>query len=269
MAKDMLLVERKGRVGALLLNSPKKRNALNAGRLLEIRQELRRFSEDDSIRTVIIRGAGEEAFCSGYDIGALTGDKGEAANPSARESNAFAPFEKTVEAIADYPYPVIAMLNGYAFGGGCELAVACDLRVGGEHIRMGMTPARIGMIYTPKGLLRFIRTIGLSKTKEIFFTGRTYDAWAAKEMGLLDYLVPSADLERFTYDLADEIAGNAPLSLRGIKRILNLILRSDDRMDPDGVKEAEQIVAGVLQSRDLKEGQAAFLEKRSPQFRGI
>ena len=268
MVDDMLLVEKKGRVGILHLNCPEKRNALNAGLLVEIRQELQRFSEDDRIRTVIIRGAGEEAFCSGYDIGALTDDKGEAGNPSALESNAFAPFESAVEAIADYPYPVIAMLNGYAFGGGCELAVSCDLRVGGDHIRMGMTPAKIGMIYTPEGLMRFIRTIGLSKTKEIFFTGRTYDALQAKEMGLLDYLIPRSDLESFTYDLAEEIAGNAPLSLKGIKRILNLVLRSHSDMAAGDRKEAEDIVARVIKSHDLKEGQAAFLQKRSPQFRG-
>jgi len=269
MANDMLLVDRRGRVGTLLLNCPEKRNALNEELLLKLRHELRRLSEDDSIRAVIIRGTGGEAFCSGYDIGALRGGKGEAGNPSARESNAFAPFESAMEAIADYPYPVIAMLNGYAFGGGCELAVACDIRVGGDHIRLGMTPAKIGMIYTPKGLMRFIRTIGLSKTKEIFFTGRTYDARAAKEMGLLDYLVPSADLERFTYHLAEEIAENAPLSLKGIKRILNLILRSGDRMTQDDLSEAEKIVAEVLRSRDLKEGQAAFLEKRPPRFIGV
>lgn len=268
MGDDMLLVEKRGRVGTLLLNCPKKRNALNAGLLMKIRQELQRLSGDDSIRTVIIRGAGEEAFCSGYDIGALTGDNGEAVNPSGSGPNAFAPFEQAVEAVTHYPYPVIAMLNGYAFGGGCELAVACDIRVGGDHIRMGMTPAKIGMIYTVKGLMRFIRTIGLSKTREIFFTGRTYDAKAAKEMGLLDYRVPSADLERFTYDLAEEIAGNAPLSLKGIKRILNLILRSEHRMDSDDLKEAEQIVAKVLRSHDLKEGQSAFLEKRPPRFVG-
>lgn len=265
----MLLIEKRGRVGTLLLNCPKKRNALNAELLLQLRQELQRLSEDDHVRAVIIRGAGDEAFCSGYDIGALTGDKGEAGNPPARESNAFAPFEKAVGAITDYPYPVIAMLNGYAFGGGCELAVACDIRAGGDHIRLGMTPAKIGMIYTAKGLMRFIRTIGLSKTKEMFFTGRTYDARAAKEMGLLDYLVPSVDLERFTYHLAEEIAENAPLSLKGIKRIINLILRSEERMIQEDLTEAEKIVTDVLRSRDLKEGQTAFLEKRPPRFKGI
>jgi enoyl-CoA hydratase/carnithine racemase len=269
MADDMLLMEKRGRVCTLILNCPKKRNALSEKVLLALRFEIERLSRDDDICAIVIRGAGEEAFCSGYDIGALTAnDRPEGAEPEGR-SDPFAAFEAAVEAIQNYPYPVIAMLNGYAFGGGCELTVSCDLRIGGDHIRIGMTPAKIGMIYTPNGLMRFIRTIGLAKTKEIFFTGRIYDARAAREMGLLDYLVPTRDLEAFTYDLAQEIAANAPLSLKGIKRIINLIHRSGHQMAADDVKEANEIVSRVLHSRDLKEGQAAFLEKRPPQFRGL
>ncbi|MDQ1334225.1 MAG: Enoyl-CoA hydratase/isomerase family protein [Thermodesulfobacteriota bacterium] len=268
MADDMLLVQAKGRVCTLVLNCPEKRNALNKKLLLELTQELERLSRDDDIRVIVIRGSGEEAFCSGYDINALTVKDGPEGGESGGRSDAFAPFGMAVEAVMNYPYPVIAMLNGYAFGGGCELAVSCDLRVGGDHIRMGMTPAKIGMIYTPEGLMRFIRTIGLSHTKQIFFTGRTYDARSAKDMGLLDYLVPEAEIEPFTYDLAEEIAANAPLSLKGIKRMLNLILRSDN-MGAGDVKEAEEIVRRVMESHDLKEGQAAFLEKRPPQFRGV
>jgi len=269
MDNDRLLIQRSGRVCTLVLNCPEKRNALNETLLLALRQALDRRSEDDDIRAIVIRGAGEEAFCSGYDIGALTVEGAPGRAESAGRSDAFAPFEMVVEAIMDYPYPVIAMLNGYAFGGGCELAVSCDLRIGGDHIRIGMTPAKIGMIYTPKGLTRFIRTIGLSKTKEIFFTGRTYDARAAKEIGLLDYLVPAQDLELFTYDLAEEIATNAPLSLKGIKRIMNLILRSSHQMAAGDLKEADEIVRRVLKSRDLEEGRAAFLQKRPPQFKGV
>lgn len=268
MADDSLLIQTKGRVCTLVLNCPDKRNALNEKLLLALHRDLERLSRDDNIRAIVIRGAGNEAFCSGYDIGALTVEGAPGRAEIAGRSDAFASFEMAVEAMMNYPYPVIAMLNGYAFGGGCELAVCCDLRVGGDHIRMGMTPAKIGMIYTPKGLMRFIRTIGLSKTKEIFFTGRTYDAVAAKEMGLLDYLVPEPELEPFTYDLAEEIAANAPLSLKGIKRIVNLILRSGNQLGECDQKEADEIVARVLESDDLKEGRAAFMEKRTPRFRG-
>ncbi|MBW1782956.1 MAG: enoyl-CoA hydratase/isomerase family protein [Deltaproteobacteria bacterium] len=260
---DMLLSQIQGRVCTLVLNCPEKRNALNAELLLDLHQEIERLSGDDAVRTIVIRGAGDEAFCSGYDIGALTTGNGS----EGIGIDTFSPFEMAVEGIMNYPYPVIAMLNGYAFGGGCDLAVSCDIRIGADHIRMGMTPAKIGMIYTPEGLMRFVRTIGLSRTKEIFFTGRTYDARHAREIGLLDYLIPKADLESFTYVLAEEIAGNAPLSLKGIKRMLNLVVRSDP-MAPGDREEAEEIVARVLKSRDLEEGRAAFLEKRLPQFKG-
>jgi len=269
MNDNGVLIQKRGRVCTVVLNCPEKRNALNAELLLDFYRNMGRISGDDGIRAIVIRGAGDEAFCSGYDISALTAGSDSKITETTGRSDSFGPFEMAVEAIANYPYPVIAMVNGYAFGGGCELAMACDLRVGGDHIRLGMTPAKIGMIYTPEGLMRFIRTIGLSKTREIFFTGRTYDALQAKEMGLLDYLIPQSNLESFTYDLAEEIAGNAPLSLKGIKRILNLILRSHSDMAADDRKETEDIVARVLQSRDLKEGQTAFLEKRPPQFRGI
>jgi enoyl-CoA hydratase/carnithine racemase len=269
MNNDMLLIQRRGRVCTLVLNCPEKKNALNGELLIDLNRNIERISGDDGIRAIVIRGAGDEAFCSGYDIGALTAGRGPEGLGTTGRSDSFGPFEMAVEAIVNYPYPVIAMLNGYAFGGGCDLAVSCDIRVGGDHIRVGMTPARIGMIYTPEGLMRFIRTIGLSKTKEIFFTGRTYDARRAKEMGLLDYLIPKPELESFTYGLAEEIAGNAPLSLKGIKRIVNLILRSNNDLAAGDRKESEDIVARVLQSQDLKEGRAAFLEKRSPHFRGI
>ena len=264
MTSETLLVRRNGQVCTLILNCPEKRNVLTAGLLAEFSQRMRELSKDDTIRTIVIRGAGDEAFCSGYDISALTDD----ADPDIRGigSNPFSSFEMALESIMNYPYPVIAMLNGYAFGGGCDLAVSCDMRIGADHIRMGMTPAKIGMIYPPEGLTRFIQTIGLSKTKEIFFTGRAYDARRAKEIGLIDYLVPRAGLESFTCHLAEEIAGNAPLSLKGIKRMLNLVLHRDQMAAGDR-QEAEEILARTFKSYDLREGRAAFLEKRKPEFR--
>jgi len=263
----MLLTQRKGLVCTLVLSCPEKKNVLTAGLLVEFRQRMLELSKDDTIRTIVIRGAGDEAFCSGYDIRALTDGGVPPVSGVMKDGNLFRPFEMAVESIMNYPYPVIAMLNGYAFGGGCDLAVSCDMRIGADHIRMGMTPAKIGMIYTSEGLNRFIRTVGLSKTKEIFFTGRAYDARRAKEMGMIDYLVPGTELESFTYHLAKEIAGNAPLSLKGIKKILNLLLGSDKMAEKDR-DEAENIVLQGLWSHDLKEGREAFLEKRKPAFRG-
>ena len=267
MANEMLLTQRKGRVCTLVLNCPEKKNVLNSELLVDLHRRIEELSRDDTIRTIVIRGAGDEAFCSGYDISALADGSVAPVSDVMKNRNPFRPFEMAVESIINYPYPVIAMLNGYAFGGGCDLAVSCDMRIGADHIHMGMTPAKIGMIYTPEGLNRFIRTIGLSTTKEIFFTGRAYKARRAKEMGLIDYLVPKAELESFTYHLAEEIAGNAPLSLKGIKRMLNLVLHRVQMAARDR-QESEEIVARILESHDLKEGRAAFLEKRQPVFRG-
>jgi len=264
MENENLLVHRKGHVCTLVLNRPKKRNALSPDLLIKLYQTLQELSKDDTIRAVIIRGAGDRAFSSGYDVTAIPTNITPDVKKLIKDQN---PFELALDSIVNYPYPVIAMLNGYAFGGGCDLAVSCDIRVGADDIRMAMVPAKLGMAYAPSGLQRFIRTIGLSTTKEMFFTGRLYDAPRLKEMGLVDYLIPRAELESFTFDLAEEIAGNAPLSLKGIKRILNLVLRSE-KMNEEDQQEADEIIAHAFRSEDLKEGQMAFLEKRKPDFKG-
>ena len=159
------------------------------------------------------------------------------------------------------------MLNGFAFGLGCELAMCCDIRIGAEAIRMGIPAARLGLVYPGTGLQRFIQGIGLQSTKEIFFTGRTYTGQRIKELGLVDYLVPGNELEEFTYRLAEEIAGNAPLALKGIKRVINLLTQSC-RLDENQSSEAQAIFKASLLSEDMREGQAAFLEKRQPRFKG-
>jgi len=261
---DQLLTEEAGNILTLTLNRPEKRNALTPEMLVRVYEELRFHVSKDRVRVVIFRGAGDRAFSSGYDINAIpTGVSPEMEKLLQNKS----PFELAVESIVNFPYPVIAMLNGFAFGGACDLAVACDMRIAADHVQMGMVPARLGMVYFPEGLQRFVRTIGLSRTKEMFFTARHYKTDRLKEMGLVDHVVSQGELASFTYALAKEIAANAPLSLRGIKRILNLISASG-RLDESQQAEANKLVQTSLESADLKEGQAAFLEKRKPVFRG-
>lgn len=261
---DQLLTEETGKILTLTLNRPGKRNALTPEMLVQLYQELRRHASEDRIRVVILRGAGHKAFSSGYDINAIpTGVSPEVQKLLQNRS----PFELAVESIVDYPYPIIAMLNGFAFGGACDLAVACDMRIAADHVQMGMVPARLGMVYFPEGLQRFVRTIGLPRTKEMFFTARRYKTDRLKEMGLVDHILPRDELTGFTHALAEEIAANAPLSLKGIKRILNL-LSASDRLDAQQQAEAKKLVQKSLESEDLKEGQAAFLEKREPAFKG-
>ena len=262
--QKQLLTEEKDNILTLTLNRPEKRNALTPEMLVQLYQVLKRHASEDRVRVVIIRGAGDKAFSSGYDINAIpTGVSPEVEKLLQNKS----PFELAVESIVDFPYPVIAMLNGFAFGGACDLAVACDMRIAAEHVQMGMVPARLGMVYFPEGLQRFVRAIGLPRTKEMFFTARRYKTDRLKEMGLVDHVLPRKELVAFTHALAEEIAANAPLSLKGTKRILNL-LSTSDRLNAQQQAEAKKLVQASLESADLKEGQAAFLEKRKPVFRG-
>jgi enoyl-CoA hydratase len=264
MEKNILLVERKEHICTLILNRPEKRNSLSPDLLVEIHQTLEELSQDDTVRAIIFRGIGDKAFSSGYDISAIP----TKANPEIQEKfKTQNPLMLALGSVVNYPYPVIAMLNGFAFGAGCELAICCDIRIGAEDIRMGMPPAKLGVVYDPNGLQRFINVIGLSKTKEVFFSGRYYDAAGAKEMGLVDHLVPRSDLESSTYNLAEEIAENAPLAVKGTKRIINMLVGSIRMCDED-IKEALSIVDQAFNSDDLKEAQASFLEKRKPVFRG-
>ncbi len=259
-----LLTERKDHTATLILNRPEKRNSLSPDLLMEIHETLQGYAKDDTVRAVVIRGSGDTAFSSGYDIGAIPTKGNRDSQDRARQPNVLT---MALESVIHFPYPVIAMLNGYAFGAGCELAICCDIRIGAEDIRMGMPPAKLGVVYDPNGMQRFINTIGLSSTKEVFFTGRYFDAKAAKELGLVDHLLPRSELESFTYGLANEIAGNAPLSVKGTKRLLNM-LASPARLSEEQQKEAQAIIAESFNSEDLKEAQKSFLEKRKPVFKG-
>ena len=264
MEDKILLTERKGNVFVLTLNRPKKRNSLSQELIWEIYQMLKESAKDDTIRAVVIQGFGEKAFCSGYDIVSLpTAVSLEMQGLLANKS----PLELVLDAIANYPYPTIAMMNGSAYGAGYELAICCDIRVAATDIRIGMPPAKIGLVYPWPGLQRFIQTVGLRVTKEMFFTGDSYEGSIMLDNGMVDYLVPREELEPFTYGLADRISGNAPLSLKGTKRVINLLM-SNGVMNEANIKEAETIIAESFNSDDLKEGQMSFLQKRAPQFKG-
>jgi len=261
---DILLIRRKGRIATLVLNRPEKKNSLSPQLVDKLREAINDLTTDGAIRVLIIRGAGEQAFCAGYDIRALptqpdTGKRNKLAE--------LAPVEEAFQAVVNFPFPVIAAINGSAFGAGFELALCCDIRIAAENIRMGMPPAKLGMVYPYKGLQHFISVLGIANTKELFFTGRAYPVQQLKEMGMLHYHVPAEELEAYTNQMAAAIAENAPLSLKGNKRILNM-LANPERLNSYDTARADALVEAALNSEDLKEGQRAFLEKRRPQFKG-
>jgi enoyl-CoA hydratase len=251
-----------GKVATVTIANPGKKNALNLKLLAELRSAFESLAPED-VRCIVLRGEGREAFCAGYDITAIpAGGSGEAqvllsANP----------FDDMVRAVESFPAPVIAMLNGFAFGGGLELAVACDIRVSSDQAVFGMTPARLGIIYRPAGLMRFVNTIGLPATKELFYTARKVSARRAADLALVNRICPPEELEQVTYELAREVAGNAPLSIRGTKRILALCMAFRG-LPPGEAEEAEELIRRCMESADLAEGKKAFLEKRKPAFLG-
>ena len=264
MEDTPLLLKRENNLATLMLNRPHKKNSLSPELVQLLLQTLQELAADASIRTLVIRGAGSKAFCSGYDIRSLPTGAGDNVHDKLEKLN---PVESLFQSVINYPYPVIAMLNGIALGAGCELALCCDVRIGTDETRMGMPPAKLGLVYPWAGLQRFIQTIGLRSTRELFFTGRIYQGLKLKELGLVDYLVSGNQLDSFAYQMAEEIAANAPLALKGTKRVINLLLQSTP-LEESGLREAEAITESTFSSEDLKEGRLAFLEKRKPIFQG-
>lgn len=262
MEENSLLMEKEERICTMTLNRPERRNALSLLLLTQLAEALTHLKEEDEVRCIIIRGAGDKAFSSGLEISAIPVNLTPATAASLKE-----PMEIGVDAIIKFPYPVIAMLNGYAYGGGLELALACDIRIAADNVQMGIPAAKIGVVYQSTAIMRMISTVGLANAKEIFLTGRYYDASRAKEMGLINQMVPRDLLAAFTHEMAQELSENAPLSLRGMKMIFNK-LSTYQKIDPDDGQEIAALRVKAFNSEDLKEGRRAISEKRKPVFKG-
>ena len=265
MADDrLLIVEKQDRICTITLNRPKKRNSLSPALLLELVEVMNSLNDDQETRVVVVRGAGNEAFSAGYDISDIPkGQTPEEAEEFLKQN----PLLKGLEAISQYRYPVIAMINGFALGAGCEFASTCDLRVASDKSKLGMPPAKLGVLYSFTGHRRFVNLVWEANAKELFLTGRMVSAQRAKEMGLVNQVVSQDDLSSVTYNLAGEIAGNAPLSVSGSKILINKCVSSPT---PTAEEEslADDLINHCMNSEDLKEGQRAFMEKRRPSFQG-
>ena len=262
--ENELIVQKEGSICTIVINRPGKRNFLTPACLHKMTEAIEELNKEGNVLTIILRGAGDRAFCAGYDISALPTKSTSQIEAYLKE---VPPLEKALQAVRKFPYPVIAMLNGYAYGGGCELAIACDIRIAARHIKMGMPPSKIGLVYPYSGYRRFLTVLGFNRTLEIFLTGRKYDSHSCLQMGLVNHVVDDEALETFTYDLAREIATNAPLSLKGTKSILNKIAEYPI-LEKGEEEKIHSLFIQSLQSEDMQEGQRAFLEKRKPRFKG-
>lgn len=259
--KNELIVEEEGTVCRIVFNRPDKRNLLTPGMLLGLESALERLRDEDRTRCVIIRGAGDKAFSSGYDIGSIGKDD------MVRNHSGDNPLPKAIKSIENFPYPVIAMMNGHAFGAGLEIAATCDIRISAKDSLFGMPPAKLGVIYSYRGVRRFLNLIGPGYTKELFLTGRPIGAERAERIGLINFSVPGSELEKFTNDMVGEITENAPLSLKALKEMVNIWQRNQviSGADEDLLKK---MTLTVQESEDYKEGQRSFAEKRKPIFKG-
>jgi enoyl-CoA hydratase/carnithine racemase len=248
----------------LTISNPAKRNALDHPILDAITATLAELSDEDSAaRCLVITGA-NGMFSAGYDIGEIP-----AAEFEERAERLVAhPFTEAIDALEAFPYPTLAMLPGHTIGGGLELALSCDMRVAEDGIKLGMPPAKLGLVYSHTGLRRFIDAIGAARTRELFLLGRYVDAPTALQWGLVNRVAIGEQLETLTLELAAELAGNAPLSQKGNKRVIAALLSAEGELATEVEQELIELRRASFASEDMREGMRAFAEKLAPRWFG-
>jgi enoyl-CoA hydratase/carnithine racemase len=260
----LLIDEPSGGVVRLTISNEAKRNALDHPILDAITATLTELSSGESgARCVLITGA-HGMFSAGYDIGEIPEEEFE----ERAERLVAHPFTEAIDALQAFPYPTLAVLPGHTIGGGLELALACDLRVAKDAIKLGMPPAKLGLVYSHTGLRRFIDAIGATRTRELFLLGSYIDAPTALAWGLVNRLAPADELEAVALAVANELAGNAPLSQLGNKRVIAALLQAEATMPEDVEQELIELRRASFASQDMREGMQAFAEKRQARWRG-
>ncbi|MEX2108109.1 MAG: enoyl-CoA hydratase-related protein [Solirubrobacterales bacterium] len=258
----LLLDEPAEAVTRIRISNPERRNALDHEVLDGLAEALRELSRGIETRCVLITGA-PPVFSAGYDIASIPSETFE------RDAEALVahPFHNALEVLGSHPWPTVAAINGHCLGGGLELAITCDLRICAAGAKLGMPPAKLGLVYGHTGLRKFLDTVGLARTKELFLTGRNFEASRAEEIGLVHEVVKDKALEDASVELAATIAANAPLSTQGNKRAIeilnqNAVLTDQQEGGLIALREA------CFESQDLREGIRAFAEKRKPKWTG-
>jgi enoyl-CoA hydratase len=258
---EKLIARKENGIGWVIFNNPERRNAMSPEMYDAMRVALEDYATDPAVRVVILRGAGDKAFVSGADISKFAENRSTPEQVRHSEERS----EAANRALRECPKPTIAMIRGYCMGGGLGVAVACDLRIASEDSRFGIPAAKLGVGYRYSGLKRLSDIVGPSFTAEIFYTGRQFSTEEALQMGLVNRVLPAAELEQYVLDYARTMANNAPLTLAAVKRSLIEMRKDPEERD---LELCQSMVEACFASRDFIEGRTAFMEKRKPAFQG-
>ena len=263
MPASLHLLTERPRTGVLRLtiNDPERRNPLSKSLFQDLEAEVRSLPAD--VRVVVLTGAGEEVFASGADLTELGQAQGEGLGGGFGEA-----MESAQAAIEECPAPVVARIQGHCLGAGYQLALACDLRLAQEGIKLGMPPAKLGLVYSHTGLRRFLDAIGAARTRELFLLGRYIDASTALAWGLVNRVAPAEELDPVALELAGELADNAPLAQKGNKRVIAALLSAEGELQAEVEEELIELRRASFASQDMREGMRAFAEKRRARWRG-
>jgi enoyl-CoA hydratase len=261
MPTDKMISRTQDGVGWMIFNNPERHNAISLEMWEAALEIMDGFAADPSVRVMVLTGSGGKAFASGADISKFKDERQEAAAVAHYQTLT----QKAYETLQRMPIPTIAMVRGYCIGGGTAVAVCCDLRICTENAKFGVPAAKLGLGYGLNRAMPLVDLVGPAFAKEMFFTGRQFDAREAERMGLVNRVVADDQLESTVDEMARTIAANAPLTVRCAKLVVGEALKDASRRD---VPATERAVEACFSSNDYREGQAAFMEKRKPKFTG-
>ena len=261
MSVGKIVAEKQGQLGRVIFDNPKKHNAVSKAMWDALADTMEAFGADDAVRVVVLEGAGEKAFVSGADISRF---EDERANADRIKEYGIS-VNRGYHAVQHALKPTIAKVGGYCFGGGLGIAVCCDLRICSDNSSFCIPAAKLGVGYGHQNTRVLIDLVGPSFAKEIFYTGRRFDAEEARMMRLVNRVVPRAELDDYVQNYVDTMTTNAPLSLRSTNLIINELLKDEDHRD---MALCDELVEDCARSEDIEEGRRAFMEKRKPVFAG-
>ena len=258
---EKMIAEKDGSIGWITFNNPERRNAVSMAMWEALGDIVRDYAKDDAIRVIVLKGAGDKAFVSGADISEFN-EKRSSPETTKIYNQASG---KATEALTQVGKPTIAMIKGFCIGGGVSVALSCDMRIAAEGSKFGVPAAKLGLGYGAEGVRKLVDLVGPSFAKEIFFTARQFTAPEALAMGLINRMLPEAELDAYVRDYAGTIAANAPLTVGSIKTIVGELVKDEAVRD---MALCQQVVDHCFASEDYIEGRTAFMDKRKPVFKG-